>query len=79
MRIKCRCESCGRDWYVDSSLNGKNQLGCPYCILTRNLANQSKADKFEASCITVGLFDTDSGVKRCEHGAQSAECLQRAA
>ena len=34
---------------------------------------------FEASCITVGLFDTDSGVKRCEHGAQSAECLQRAA
>ena len=33
----------------------------------------------EASCITVGLFDTDSGVKRCEHGAQSAECLQRAA
>ena len=35
--------------------------------------------KKEASCITVGLFDTDSGVKRCEHGAQSAECLQRAA
>ena len=35
--------------------------------------------KIEASCITVGLFDTDSGVKRCEHGAQSAECLQRAA
>ena len=35
--------------------------------------------KNEASCITVGLFDTDSGVKRCEHGAQSAECLQRAA
>lgn len=34
---------------------------------------------FEASCITVGLFDTDSGVKRCEHGARSAECLQRAA
>ena len=34
---------------------------------------------YEASCITVGLFDTDSGVKRCEHGAQSAECLQRAA
>ena len=33
----------------------------------------------EASCITVGLFDTDSGVKRCEHGARSAECLQRAA
>ena len=33
----------------------------------------------EASCIAVGLFDTDSGVKRCEHGAQSAECLQRAA
>ena len=35
--------------------------------------------KSEASCITVGLFDTDSGVKRCEHGARSAECLQRAA
>ena len=35
--------------------------------------------KTEASCITVGLFDTDSGVKRCEHGARSAECLQRAA
>ena len=35
--------------------------------------------KNEASCITVGLFDTDSGVKRCEHGARSAECLQRAA
>ena len=33
----------------------------------------------EASCITVGLFDTDSDVKRCEHGARSAECLQRAA
>ena len=36
-------------------------------------------DYYEASCITVGLFDTDSGVKRCEHGARSAECLQRAA
>ena len=35
--------------------------------------------KNEASCMTVGLFDTDSGVKRCEHGARSAECLQRAA
>ena len=35
--------------------------------------------KIEASCITVGLFDTDSGVKRCEYGARSAECLQRAA
>ena len=35
--------------------------------------------KYEASCITVGLFDTDSGVKRCEHGARSAECLRRAA
>ena len=34
---------------------------------------------YEASCITVGLFDTDSGVKRCEYGARSAECLQRAA
>ena len=39
----------------------------------------ARARKIEASCITVGLFDTDSGVKRCEHGAQSAECLQRAA
>ena len=37
------------------------------------------SENCEASCITVGLFDTDSGVKRCEHGAQSAECLQRAA
>ena len=36
-------------------------------------------EKTEASCITVGLFDTDSGVKRCEYGARSAECLQRAA
>ena len=36
-------------------------------------------DYFEASCISVGLFDPDSGVKRCEHGARSAECLQRAA
>ena len=36
-------------------------------------------EKKEASGISVGLFDTDSGVKRCEHGAQSAECLQRAA
>ena len=40
---------------------------------------EAHAIKIEASCITVGLFDTDSGVKRCEHGAQSAECLQRAA
>ena len=38
-----------------------------------------RANYYEASCITVGLFDTDSGVKRCEHGARSAECLQRAA
>ena len=34
--------------------------------------------EYEASCITGGLFDADSGVKRCEHGARSAECLQRA-
>ena len=34
---------------------------------------------YEASCISVGLFDPDSGAKRCEHGARSAECLQRAA
>ena len=36
-------------------------------------------EMIEASCITVGLFDTDSDVKRCEHGARSAECLRRAA
>ena len=35
--------------------------------------------KREASCISVGLFDPDFGVKRCEHGARSAECLQRVA
>lgn len=46
MRIKCRCESCGRDWYADSSLNGENQLGCPYCSLARNSANHSRAAKF---------------------------------
>lgn len=46
MKIKCRCESCGRDWYADSSLNGENQLGCPYCSLARNPANHSRADKF---------------------------------
>lgn len=46
MKIKCRCESCGRDWYADSSLNGENQLGCPYCSLARNPANHSSADKF---------------------------------
>ena len=33
---------------------------------------------FEASGISVGLRAPDSGVKRCEHGARSAECLQRA-
>ena len=32
----------------------------------------------EASGISVGLRAPDSGVKRCEHGARSAECLQRA-
>ena len=45
----------------------------------RVVLHQDKKGNFEASCITVGLFDTDSGVKRCEHGARSAECLQRAA
>ena len=34
--------------------------------------------EFEASGISVGLRAPDSGVKRCEHGARSAECLQRA-
>ena len=32
----------------------------------------------EALGISVGLRAPDSGVKRCEHGARSAECLQRA-
>ena len=53
-----------------------------YLLATRNPPTLEGSDWeqiFEASCITVGLFDTDSGVKRCEHGAQSAECLQRAA
>ena len=36
------------------------------------------ADNLEASGISVGLRAPDSGVKRCEHGARSAECLQRA-
>ena len=36
------------------------------------------AGKKEASGISVGLRAPDSGVKRCEHGARSAECLQRA-
>ena len=37
-----------------------------------------KANLIEASGISVGLRAPDSGVKRCEHGARSAECLQRA-
>lgn len=39
MRIKCRCESCGRDWYVDSTLNSENQQGCPYCSPIHNAAS----------------------------------------
>ena len=35
--------------------------------------------KKEASCISVGNFHPCFGEKRCEHGARSAECLQRAA
>jgi len=31
MRIRCRCESCGKDWYVDSGLSGENRPACPYC------------------------------------------------
>ena len=33
----------------------------------------------EASCIAVGDFYPQFGEKRCERGARSAECLQRAA
>ena len=47
--------------------------------IVTSLRNDLIAFLNEASCITVGLFDTDSGVKRCEYGARSAECLQRAA
>ena len=36
------------------------------------------ADFKEASGISVGLRAPASGVKRCEHGARSAECLQHA-
>ena len=35
--------------------------------------------KNEASCIAVGDFYPQFGEKRCERGARSAECLQRAA
>lgn len=40
--------------------------------------SEESAGKIEASGISVGLRAPDSGVKRCEHGARSAECLQRA-
>ena len=62
--------------YVDSIVDEVHQIR--HAILAE-YGGDMKAYNFEASCITVGLFDTDSGVKRCEHGAQSAECLQRAA
>ena len=64
---------------------GVNNCTCYDCVIFGNKsvcgsgAFGGTTYNCEASCITVGLFDTDSGVKRCEHGAQSAECLQRAA
>ena len=38
-----------------------------------------EAKNVEASCIAVGDFYPQFGEKRCERGARSAECLQRAA
>ena len=44
------------------------------------LLNPSQQPIFnEASCIAVGDFYPQFGEKRCERGARSAECLQRAA
>ena len=39
----------------------------------------AKVTEYEASCIAVGDFYPQFGEKRCERGARSAECLQRAA
>ena len=52
--------------------DARNPLISPDCASDAALKN------LEASGISVGLRAPDSGVKRCEHGARSAECLQRA-
>ena len=67
-----------RSWY----LNGGEDILAWRALcetVATNIVERQLVYEKEASCMTVGLFDTDSGVKRCEHGARSAECLQRAA
>ena len=43
----------------------------PYPMANAPPSDVREYQSNEASCITVGLFDTDSGVKRCEYGARS--------
>ena len=77
-----------RDWILKRKAGADGRISTSETIGLSSLGHIVRslhhADRMiypfsEASCITVGLFDTDSGVKRCEHGARSAECLQRAA
>ena len=77
VRQLCNCAKLGKDYQPKAKGEAVTSSAVQKALPTRD--SESKVFKFEASCITVGLFDTDSGVKRCEHGAQSAECLQRAA
>ena len=53
--------------------------GSAHCARGDSVRTHTWAKKFEASGISVGLRVSDSGVKRCEHGARSAKCLQRVA
>ena len=63
-------------------------VGCSKDVIAEDTKNTKEKIKMkkplvvyfsEASGISVGQRVPDSGEKRCEHGARSAECLQRAA
>ena len=69
----------GWRWLMEDFVHIWFHIDDTYYFLFPEGAHRYGLSYYEASCITVGLFDTDSGVKRCEHGARSAECLQRAA